>query len=173
MLTRRSLALLLCLALAGAAPAPSMAASSPSSSSPAAAGAVRGAIAIAAPRATRLALLLFALLAAAPGLARAQMTGAACGRIPYCNTCIARRIGSVTRLLCTNCNTGYAPSADQRTCFCAPGFWWDDVEARCNACGVGAWCPGGTSNSKGQRIACGTNMTTTTTRSRYSEQCRE
>jgi hypothetical protein len=35
-------------------------------------------------------------------------------------------------------------------------------------------CPGGVdANNKGARTSCGTNMTTTTTRGRYAEQCGE
>ena len=90
------------------------------------------------PSAGFFALALFAL-AVLPGMAGAQLTGAVCGRIPFCNACLAKRVGSVTRLFCTGCNTGYAAAPDQRSCFCAPGFWWDDVAGSCVPCGVGAW----------------------------------
>lgn len=86
------------------------------------------------------AIALLLALAALPGLAEAQLTGAVCGRIPFCNTCMPRRVGTITRLFCTACNTGYAPAPDQRTCQCAPGFYWDtSTEGSCQACGIGAW----------------------------------
>jgi hypothetical protein len=34
-------------------------------------------------------------------------------------------------------------------------------------------CAGGSDSNKGPRVACGTNMTTTTSRARYSNQCGE
>jgi hypothetical protein len=62
-----------------------------------------------------------------------------CSRIPYCSACVVRRVGSVTRLFCTSCAVGYGLSTDQRSCWCAPGFYWNATGSTCDPCGVGAW----------------------------------
>ncbi|KAI8470420.1 MAG: hypothetical protein J3K34DRAFT_420465 [Monoraphidium minutum] len=118
---------------------------------------------------TVIAIVAVALAASIAAPAEAQLD---CGRtIEFCTTCDARRVGSVTRLLCTSCLTGYGVSTDQRSCWCAPGFGWNATAGACAPCGVGSWCPGGDASSKGPRNPCGTNMTTTTSRARYALQC--
>lgn len=94
-----------------------------------------------------------------------------CSRLEHCTACAARKLGSTTRLFCTECAAGYALATDQRSCWCGPGFYWNATGGTCDVCGVGAWCPGGSDGAKGPRTACGTNMTTTTSRARYGVQC--
>ncbi|KAI8467397.1 MAG: hypothetical protein J3K34DRAFT_460421, partial [Monoraphidium minutum] len=114
-------------------------------------------------------LLLLAIFSGLGSPVEAQLD---CGRaIPFCSSCTARRVGSVTRLFCNACLTGYGVSTDQRSCWCAPGFSWNATGGACEPCGIGSWCPGGNTGSQGPRIACGTNMTTTTSRARYTLQC--
>jgi hypothetical protein len=86
-------------------------------------------------RAQLLAGLLLALTLL-PAAVEAQQD---CGRLPFCSACVARRIGTVTRMFCTACTTGYTPSRDQRICVCSAGFYWDSFQGTCEPCGIGSW----------------------------------
>lgn len=81
-------------------------------------------------------IVAVAVILAVPAAGRVD----ACGRIPACTSCQFRRVGSATRLTCSACAAGYAPHpVDQRSCVCAPGFFWDEAPALCQPCGVGKW----------------------------------
>lgn len=62
-----------------------------------------------------------------------------CASIAQCTSCAARRVGSVTRLFCSACQAGYDVAADQRSCWCSPGFYWNSTSSTCGPCGIGAW----------------------------------
>jgi hypothetical protein len=79
---------------------------------------------------------LTALLLANAGPAGAQD----CSSIPNCSSCTFRRVGTSTRMFCTFCSAGYVVTSDQRTCVCAPGFYWNADASACQLCGIGAWC---------------------------------
>ena len=86
--------------------------------------------------------LLLAVLT--PLLARSAVSQAlaagTCGRIAFCNSCAFQRQGTVTRVLCLACASGYTPTGDQRACACSAGYFWDAYQALCQPCGLGAWC---------------------------------
>lgn len=119
----------------------------------------------------RVTQLLVRLLLASTLVLNVEVSAIDCGFLPHCSSCITKRAGTVTRLFCTACSVGYVVAPDQRSCFCAPGFYWNETGGTCQPCGVGAWCPGGIADSKGARTLCGANMTTTTSRARYANQC--
>jgi len=83
-------------------------------------------------------VLALALAALLPSAVEAQTLD--CGRIPFCNSCTTKRVGTVTRLFCLGCTTGYNVARDQRSCMCGPGFYWDSFQTSCEPCGIGAWC---------------------------------
>lgn len=115
------------------------------------------------------ALALFAALLVA-NLARVGAQD--CGLIPGCSSCVFRRVGTTTRMLCAVCGAGYVVAPDQRSCLCAPGYAWNETATACELCGAGSWCPGGGSAaSRGPRVPCGVDMTTTSNRARYDSQC--
>jgi hypothetical protein len=100
-------------------------------------------------------------------------SGADCSSIPNCATCRFQFVrGTVTRAVCTACNTGYVPKALGTACYCTSGYYWDVGTSRCLECGYNQWCAGAKSTpTSASRTGCGNNKNTTTTLAKSDREC--
>ncbi|KIZ04286.1 hypothetical protein MNEG_3672 [Monoraphidium neglectum] len=109
-------------------------------------------------------------------------TSADCDRsVKHCTACRYQFYrGTVTKAICTKCDTGYTVKASGRACYCAPGYYTTENTAvsgqtgfTCIPCDYNNVCPGAkiTAESSTAFAACGANKITTTQFAKSDREC--